>query len=68
MPAMGQGRDMMGGTFDDAFDHPEVRSRATAPAGLRDRISLRDYVVAVEIGACPAGRGGAPRVRVGPVV
>jgi len=68
MPAMGQGRDMMGGTIDDAFDHPEVRSRATAPAGLRDRISLRDYVVAVEIGAFQAERGVAQRLRFGLVV
>ncbi|QQA43721.1 dihydroneopterin aldolase [Pelagovum pacificum] len=38
-----------------AFAHPEERSEATAE-GPRDRISVRDYVVEVEIGAFQAER------------
>lgn len=40
-----------------AFDHPEARSAATAVDAECDRISLRDYVVEVEIGAFQAERG-----------
>ncbi|RVT87041.1 FolB domain-containing protein [Rhodobacteraceae bacterium CCMM004] len=46
-----------------AFDHPEARARATAPDARRDRISVRDHVVEVEIGAFQAERGRTQRVR-----
>ena len=39
-----------------AFDHPEVRAKATAPEGVHDRLSLRDHIVSVEIGAFQAER------------
>lgn len=39
-----------------AFDHPEVRAKATAPDGVYDRLSLRDHIVSVEIGAFQAER------------
>ncbi|TNC50064.1 dihydroneopterin aldolase [Rubellimicrobium rubrum] len=45
-----------------AFEHPLVRSEATAP-GPRDRISLRDHVVEVEIGAFEVERGLRQRLR-----
>jgi len=40
-----------------AFDHPEARAAATAHPEPRDRISLRDHTVEVEIGAFQAERG-----------
>lgn len=46
-----------------AFAHPEERAEATAGADPRDRISLRDHVVEVEIGAFQAERGTRQRVR-----
>jgi 7,8-dihydroneopterin aldolase/epimerase/oxygenase len=51
-----------------AFAHPEARAEASAPADPRDRISLRDHVVAVEIGAFQAERGQTQRVRFNVVV
>ena len=51
-----------------AFAHPEARSEASAPADPRDRISLRDHVAAVEIGAFQAERGQTQRVRFNVVV
>ncbi|MFC2969324.1 dihydroneopterin aldolase [Acidimangrovimonas pyrenivorans] len=45
-----------------AFAHPEARAEATASADPRDRISLRDHVVEVEIGAFQAERGVTQRV------
>jgi len=45
-----------------AFAHPSERSAATAPGGVLDRISLRDHVVEVEIGAFQAERGTTQRV------
>lgn len=39
-----------------AFVHPEHRAKATAPAGVHDRLSLRDHIVSVEIGAFQAER------------
>lgn len=45
-----------------AFAHPSERARATAPRGPLDRISLRDHVVEVEIGAFQAERGTRQRV------
>ena len=51
-----------------AFAHPEDRAEATAGADPRDRISLRDHVVEVEIGAFQAERGVTQRVRFNVVV
>jgi len=45
-----------------AFDHPDVRSRATSATGALDRISLRDHIVEVEIGAFQAERGLMQRI------
>ena len=45
----------------DAFAHPAARSEATAEG--RDRLSLRDHVVAAEIGAFQAERGTRQRLR-----
>ena len=45
-----------------AFEHPEVRASATAAEAPHDRISLRDHVVEVEIGAFQAERGVRQRV------
>ena len=44
-----------------AFAHPSERSEATGEA-LRDRISLRDHVREVEIGAFQAERGTTQRI------
>jgi len=51
-----------------AFGHPEDRAAATAPGAPHDRISLRDYVVEVEIGAFQQERGHLQRVRFNIVV
>lgn len=45
-----------------AFAHPEERAAASAGAAPRDRISLRDHVVEVEIGAFQKERGHTQRV------
>lgn len=45
-----------------AFAHPEERSVASAGADPRDRISLRDHVVEVDIGAFQQERGHRQRV------
>ncbi|WP_108484698.1 dihydroneopterin aldolase [Oceaniglobus ichthyenteri] len=45
-----------------AFGHPEMRARATGSARLADRISLRDHIVTVEIGAFQQERGTTQRV------
>lgn len=45
-----------------AFAHPEERSVASAGADPRDRISLRDYIVEVDIGAFQQERGHRQRV------
>ena len=46
-----------------AFDHPEARAAATMPEGAPlDRISLRDFVVDVEIGAFQAERGTTQKI------
>jgi len=45
-----------------AFAHPEERAAATATADPRDRISLRDYLVDVEIGAFQTERGLTQRL------
>jgi len=51
-----------------AFAHPEARAEASAPADPRDRISLRDHLVEVEIGAFQAERGVRQRLRFNVVV
>jgi len=53
-----------------AFAHPAERAEQTAPSGgpLRDRISLRDHVVEVEIGAFQAERGIRQRIKFNVVV
>ncbi len=46
-----------------AFAHPSARAEATTAQGdPRDRISLRDYVVEVEIGAFQSERGTTQKV------
>jgi dihydroneopterin aldolase len=51
-----------------AFAHPEARAEASAGADPRDRISLRDHVVEVDIGAFQQERGQRQRVRFDVVV
>jgi len=51
-----------------AFAHPEERSLASASADPRDRISLRDHVVEVEIGAFQPERGHTQHVMFNVVV
>lgn len=51
-----------------AFAHPEERSLASAGADPRDRISLRDHVVEVDIGAFQKERGHKQRVMFNVVV
>ena len=48
--------------IDLAFAHPEARSRASAGAAPRDRISLRDHVVEANIGAFQNERGHMQRL------
>jgi dihydroneopterin aldolase len=45
-----------------AFAHPSERADATASASHLDRISLRDHIVDVEIGAFQAERGVTQRI------
>jgi len=51
-----------------AFEHPSERAHATAPDGPLDRISVRDHVVEVEIGAFQAERGTTQRISFSVVV
>jgi len=51
-----------------AFEHPAARADATAPDGPLDRISVRDHIVEVEIGAFQAERGTTQRVSFNVVV
>ncbi|MFP4239609.1 MAG: dihydroneopterin aldolase [Rhodosalinus sp.] len=51
-----------------AFSHPLERAVATADDRPRDRISLRDHIVEVEIGAFQAERGTTQRIRFDVVV
>lgn len=51
-----------------AFDHPESRAAATAGQDPLDRISLRDHVVDVEIGAFQAERDTIQRISFNVVV
>lgn len=59
----------MSSDISQAFDHPEARARATqSPGTPPDRISLRDHVVSVEIGAFQSERGTTQRVAFNVVV
>ena len=51
-----------------AFAHPEERAEASAQAGPRDRISLRNHLVEVDIGAFQQERGHRQRVQFNVVV
>jgi 7,8-dihydroneopterin aldolase/epimerase/oxygenase len=51
-----------------AFAHPEERAAASAGADPRGRISVRDHVVEVEIGAFQQERGTRQRIRFDVVV
>ncbi|ARE39317.1 Dihydroneopterin aldolase [Rhodovulum sp. P5] len=52
-----------------AFAHPSERAAAMDPARpVRDRLSLRDHVVEIEIGAFQAERGASQRIRFNVVV
>ncbi len=51
-----------------AFDHPEVRAKATCGCGFNDRISLRDHITEVEIGAFQVERGTTQRLQFDVVV
>ena len=51
-----------------AFAHPEERSQASASADPRDRISLRDHIVDVDIGAFQKERGHRQKVMFNVVV
>ena len=51
-----------------AFAHTEERAEASASADPRDRISLRDHVVEVDIGAFQQERGQRQRIRFDVVV
>ncbi|ETW13335.1 dihydroneopterin aldolase [Roseivivax marinus] len=51
-----------------AFSHPAERSLATAPDAPHDRISLRDHIREVEIGAFQAERGITQRINFNIVV
>ncbi len=46
----------------EAFAHPEARSATTGDPAMPDRISVRDHIVEVEIGAFQAERGITQRV------
>ena len=52
----------MASDITQAFGHPELRAFAIGAGGLADRISLRDHIVTVEIGAFQQERGTTQRV------
>jgi len=54
--------------LQQAFGHPEIRATATGPGPFPDRISLRDHIVTVEIGAFQQERGTTQRIRFNLVV
>jgi len=51
-----------------AFAHPESRAKAMALPGVADRLSLRDHIVSVEIGAFQGERDITQRLRFNVVV
>lgn len=58
----------MSNSISQAFGHPLERAEALSGADLRDRISLRDYVTEVDIGAFQTERGHNQRLRFNVVV
>lgn len=52
----------MSSEIEWAFGHPSERAEATAGPLMLDRISLRDHIVTVEIGAFQAERGTTQRI------
>ena len=58
----------MSSDTSQAFAHPEARAAAMAGADPADRISVRDYVVEVEIGAFAQERGLLQKIRFNIVV
>lgn len=58
----------MSDRISQAFGHPIERAEALAGAEPRDRISLRDYIVEVEIGAFQQERGHQQRLQFNVVV
>jgi dihydroneopterin aldolase len=66
-PFLRRARTPMTDDIRMAFAHPSERAEASAE-GPRDRISLRDYVIEVEIGAFQQERGHLQRVRFNVVV
>lgn len=51
-----------------AFGHPIDRARASSGADMPDRISVRDHILEVDIGAFQAERGTTQRIRFNVVV
>ncbi|SFT48720.1 dihydroneopterin aldolase [Sedimentitalea nanhaiensis] len=54
--------DRMSSEVRLAFAHPSERAAATAQPGPLDRISLRDHIAEIEIGAFQAERGTTQRI------
>ena len=54
--------DCMSNEIYLAFAHPRERSEASETETVHDRISLRDHIVDVEIGAFQSERGSKQRV------
>lgn len=62
------GETVMSKDISLAFQHPDARAAAMAESPPRDRISLRDHIVEVEIGAFQSERGTTQRVQFNIVV
>lgn len=58
----------MANEISDAFSHPEARAITLRLDGVFDRISLRDHIVTVEIGAFEVERGMEQRLSFNVVV
>ncbi|MDG2340559.1 MAG: dihydroneopterin aldolase, partial [Paracoccaceae bacterium] len=52
----------MNSEIKQAFGHPEIRSAATSSDPKLDRLSLRDHIIEVEIGAFQSERGITQRI------
>lgn len=59
---------MVENTLSTTFQHPLARAQALRPQGLLDRISLRDHIVSVEIGAFEVERAVTQRLSFNVVV
>lgn len=53
----------MSDDISTAFDVPIARAKATGSGDMRDRISVRDFIQDVEIGAFQSERGTTQRIR-----